>query len=224
LLPPDISGAGADQYLRKLWDHWWRERESFSDAVLPRNLWRFSGLRPANQPQRRLALAAHWLSTQDFIPRLERWCTLEKPEESPAASLLARLQAPEDEFWSRHWGLRTAPLPRPQPLLGATRVTDLAINVILPWFWVRAAAGRNEPLRKLAEDRYRAWPAAQDNARLRLARRRMLGRPGAAKATLAATQQGLLQITRDFCDHSNAICADCRFPALVRAFEEQERA
>jgi hypothetical protein len=25
----------------------------------------------------------------------------------------------------------------------------------------------------------------------------------------------LLQITRDFCDHSNAICEQCRFPELI---------
>jgi hypothetical protein len=171
LLPPYFSRAGPDQYLRGLWDHWWRERESFSDVLLPRNLWRFSGLRPANQPQRRLALAAHWLSTNDFLPRLERWFTAPEPAASLAgplrqsrevgtprrgvrsaqradpthalstttdpslpASLLACLQAPEDDFWSWHWGLRSPRLGRPQPLLGATRVTDLAVNVILPWF------------------------------------------------------------------------------------------
>ena len=218
LLPPDISRGGPDEYLRKLWDHWWRERESLSDVVLPRNLWRFNGLRPANQPQRRLALAAHWLSTKYFLPRLERWFTAENAEASPAASLLACLQAPEDDFWSWHWGLRTARLGRPQPLLGATRVTDLAVNVILPWFWMRAQAGRNEALRKMAEERYRGWPAAQDNALLRLARRRLLGRGGSAGIRSAAGQQGLLQIVRDFCDHSNAVCADCQFPGLVRGF------
>jgi hypothetical protein len=218
LLPADVSGAGLDQYQRTLWDHWWRERESLGDAILPRNLWRFSGLRPANQPQRRLALAAHWLSTKDFIPRLEQWFTARQPEASPAASLLACLQAPEDDFWSWHWGLRAARLPRPQPLLGATRVTDLAVNVILPWFWARAAAGRNEPLRKTAEERYRSWPAAQDNALLRLARRRMLGRGGSAGPRMAASQQGILQIVHDYCGHADALCADCQFPSLVRSF------
>jgi len=222
LLPPDISGAGPEEYLRKLWDHWWRERESLSDVVLPRNLWRFNGLRPANQPQRRLALAAHWLSTKDFLPRLERWFTAEKAEAAPAVSLLACLQAPEDDFWSWHWGLRTPRLDRPQPLLGATRVTDLAVNVILPWFWMRAQAGRNEPLRKMAGELYRAWPAAQDNALLRLARRRLLGRGGSAGISSAAGQQGLLQIIRDFCGHSNDICADCQFPGLVRGFVDDK--
>ena len=214
LLPSDISRAGSDQYLRGLWDHWWREREDFGDVILPRAPWRFHGLRPANQPQRRLALAAHWLAWRDFPARLEHWFTAEKPEASP--SLLACLQAPEDEFWSWHWGLRTPGLARPQPLLGDARATDLAVNVILPWFWIRARAGRNEAMRQTAQARYLAWPAAQDNALLRLARRRLLGRGSSAGIQSAAAQQGLLQIVRDFCDHSNALCADCSFPALVR--------
>jgi hypothetical protein len=218
LLPSELSRAGSDQYLRGLWDHWWRERENFADVMLPRALWRFHGLRPANQPQRRLALAAHWLASPDFLARLEQWFTHENPKTSPAQSLLTCLQTPEDDFWSWHWGLRTPKLARPQPLLGAARVADLAVNVILPWFWIRARAGRHESMRQTAEARYLAWPAAQDNALLRLARRRLLGRGNPAVAPSAAAQQGLLQIIRDFCDHSNALCADCSFPGLVRGF------
>jgi hypothetical protein len=30
-------------------------------------------------------------------------------------------------------------------------------------------------------------------------------------------QQGVLQIVRDFCEHSDAVCANCRFPELVRS-------
>jgi len=216
LLPSDTPKSGADPYLRELWDHWWRERDELADAILPRIVWRFNGLRPANQPQRRLALAAHWLSNKEFIPALERWFTAGKSAGSPEDSLLTCLQSREDAHWSWHWGLGTSRLRRPQPLLGAARVTDLAVNVIIPWFWTRARAGRREELWKLAESRYRAWPAAQDNALLRLARRRLLGGARAIKTNTAATQQGLLQIVRDFCDHSNAICAECRFPELVR--------
>jgi len=108
-------------------------------------------------------------------------------------------------------------LKKPQPLLGGTRVTDLAINVILPWLWTRAAEGKNEKLQREIERRYFAWPAAEDNSVLRLARQRLLG--GAAKRALrgAAEQQGLMQIVRDFCDHSNAVCEDCQFPDLVKA-------
>jgi hypothetical protein len=35
----------------------------------------------------------------------------------------------------------------------------------------------------------------------------------------ASAQQGLMQIVRDFCEHSNAICEACRFPELVRGWE-----
>jgi hypothetical protein len=32
----------------------------------------------------------------------------------------------------------------------------------------------------------------------------------------AAAQQGLIQMVRDFCDHSNAICERCKLPELVK--------
>jgi hypothetical protein len=37
-----------------------------------------------------------------------------------------------------------------------------------------------------------------------------------------AAQQGLLQILRDFCDHSNALCEHCQFPELVARLGRQE--
>jgi hypothetical protein len=92
--------------------------------------------------------------------------------------------------------------------------------VILPWLWVRAAEGRNRALQESIERRFRAWPAGEDNSVLRLARQRLLG--GAARRTFhfAAEQQGCLQIGRDFCDRSDAICRSCPFPELVRSWKD----
>src|SRR5262245_50551065 len=137
LLPDELTGAGTDAYLRRLWDCWWREREAFEDCGLPRMLWKFSGLRPANHPQRRLALAAHWLSDAQLPARLEQWCAAPLDDSAQATALLEALQVPLDEFWSRHWTLQSGSFERSRPLLGSTRVTDLAVNVILPWLWVR---------------------------------------------------------------------------------------
>ena len=213
-LPRAASGTGA--YLRRAWDFWWRERDQFADSVLPRDAWRFHGLRPANHPQRRLALAGHWLASTDLFARLEKWFVTELTERRLVDSLHEVLQAPRDDFWSWHWTLNSARMARPQLLLGATRVTDLAVNVILPWFWVRAVAGGNETLRQVAEARYYAWPAAEDNAALRFARQRLLRGAGPRALPTAARQQALLQIGRDFCEHSNAVCEQCPFPDLVR--------
>ena len=109
-------------------------------------------------------------------------------------------------------------MSKSQPLLGEKRVTDLAVNVILPWLWVRAVEGDNAKLKLEMERRYNEWPAAEDNSVLRLARQRLLGRAATGRSGLntAAAQQGLLQIVRDFCDHSNATCDGCSFPELVK--------
>jgi hypothetical protein len=218
LLPAELSRnrSGVDGHLRRTWDQWWREREQFSDCMLPRSVWRFNSLRPANHPQRRLALAAHWLAAGDLLPKLEKWFTATVPDAGLVDSLLEVLQVESDEFWSWHWTFRSARLAQPQPMLGAARTSDLAVNVILPWFWIRAVEGKNEALQRVAEHRYFNWPAAGDNSLLRMARQRLLG--GAKTGTLkgAAAQQGLLQILRDFCDHSNAICENCQFPELAR--------
>jgi hypothetical protein len=225
LLPAELSRANADAdgYLRQVWDLWWRERDSFSDCILPRAAWRLSNLRPANHPQRRIALAAHWMSSGNLPSHLERWLVdTEAPDKSPAR-LLSILQCPPDAFWSSHWTLRSARMPRPQPLLGTPRVSDLAVNAILPWLRARTAEGNNDALEKRVEHWYFAWPAGEDNARLRQARLRFLDE-GCRHPGTAAVQQGLMQIQRDFCDHSDAACKQCRFPELVRKWKCQSGA
>jgi hypothetical protein len=218
LLPLELtrSQASADSYLRRIWDEWWREREAFEDCVLPRSLWRFHGLRPANHPQRRLGLAAHWLAAGDLIGRIERWCSQQTSEDGVANRFFDLLKVERDPFWSWHWTVRSPRLKKPQPLVGPARATDLAINVILPWLWIRAGQGKNPALQERILNWYALWPAAEDNSLLRLARERLLG--GARRSILrtAALQQGMIQIVRDFCDHSNAVCESCRFPDMVK--------
>jgi hypothetical protein len=216
LLPAELTRAEAQPYVRQLWDYWWRERDSFADCLLPRAAWRLHGLRPANHPQRRLALAAHWLARADLPRELEAWCRGPEALGKVAGDLLALLGVTADDFWSWHWTLRAGRLRAPHPLLGGARITDLAMNIVLPWLWSRVVEGKNEPLRRELERRFLEWPAGEDNAVLRLARQRLLKRGSGRGFRTAAAQQGLLQIVRDFCERTNALCADCRFPELVR--------
>lgn len=212
LLPDELTRAqkSTDNYLRRVWDIWWRERHAFSEVILPRTAWRFHGLRPANHPSRRLALASHWLADPHFIANLEKWISQEDVE------LIQVLQIKRDDYWSWHWTFKSARLKRAQPLLGSARVTDLAINVILPWLWIRAAEGGSEKVQREVARRFFSWPAAEDNSILKLARQRLLGTSNAKILKTAAAQQGLIQIVRDFCDRSNATCDDCKFPEMVK--------
>lgn len=225
LLPaePTRKLAATDDYLRQIWDCWWRERNSFADCALPQKIWRLHGLRPANHPQRRLALAAHWLFNDDLPAQLGQWCVAPVSEKTLAPSLHKILSVARDDFWFWHWTFRSARLKKSQPLIGETRVTDLAVNVILPWLWTRANEGDNTKLRQDIERRYFDWPAAEDNSVLRLARRRLLAGAGRNLFRTAAAQQGLIQIVRDFCDHSNAVCDDCQFPQLVVGWMDENR-
>lgn len=218
LLPVELphSEAGADAYLRRVWDQWWREQEVFAEFILPRDLWRLHGIRPANHPQRRLALASHWSACSDLPRRLDRWCARPLSDSALPGALLEMLQVGSDEFWSWHCTFRSARFKQAQPLLGAGRVTDLAVNVVLPWLWIRAVEGKNQEMQQRLEHRYFSWPAAEDNAVLKLARGRLLG--GAPPRSLpdASAQQGLMQIVRDFCQHTNALCHECKLPQLVK--------
>ncbi len=218
LLPAELTGrrSGNDRYVREMWDLWWREQDAFSDVVLPSNAWRLHGLRPANHPHRRLALAAGWSVGTPLVTQLEAWCTSALNPKTMGPALLRALQVDGDDFWAWHWTLRSKRFKTPKPLLGATRVSDLAMNVVIPWLWTRALGGKSEEVQQRLEERYFAWPAAADNSVLRLARERLLGGGSARCFARAADQQGLIQLVHDFCEHSDSICQNCRLPDLVR--------
>lgn len=233
LLPADLKpvATAGHLYVRQLWNIWWRERDRLAPFVLPAKLWRMAGIRPANHPQRRLALASHWLADETFPRCVEAWFQEATgkfgadsgPSRSTCVEHLLRVLDPgNDPAWSRRWTLRSRPMPKPQPLIGATRVTDLAINVILPWFFVRAGSGKDRKLARAAEALWCQWPPAEDNAVLRLARSRLFGNARKPDIKTAANQQGLLQIVRDFCDHSNAVCENCRFPDIITQWSSRE--
>ena len=191
---------------------------------MPPVIWRLGGVRPANHPQRRLALLAHWLSRPTLLAELEAWFHQAAQPRQLTASLLRCLQAKPDPFWSWHWTVASEPMRRPQPLLGVSRVTDLAINVLLPWFWIRAHTGANSACQHEAEQRLLVWPAAQDNTVLKLARHRLFAGEAAPFRWTAARQQGLLQVVRDFCGHSNALCDACTLPDQLAAISGSQPA
>jgi hypothetical protein len=225
LLPAEMLRADSDgSYPRALWDCWWRERYQFGDCILPRQAWRLHGLRPANHPQRRLALGAHWCADATLVSRLEKWCACDLARSELVKSLTEALQVRHDTFWNWHWTFRSTRMSKPQPLLGQTRLSDLAINVILPWLAIRASEGGNTRLLDKIRSRYFEWPAAEDNSVLKLARQRLLGSASIKPFSTAAAQQGLIQIVRDFCDNSNAICDNCKLPEVVgKMWSEQGR-
>ncbi len=211
LLPPEPR---AGSYARRLWDSWWRERGAFPGRGLPPSLWRLHGVRPVNHPHRRIALAAAWLSDPGWTSRLADWFLSAHETDAASRTLPEALRARTSDYWRRHCTLTSTPTLDPLPVLGGGRINDMAVNVLLPWFWARAQAGGDSAMMARVEAHYLRWPAGEDNAVLKLARSRLLGEARAPGRT-AAIQQGLLQIVRDFCAHSNSLCEHCAFPRCV---------
>ena len=215
-LPNELPPAAGGDYARELWDVWWRERDRWQDSILPRSAWVLSGVRPANHPQKRLALAARWLAGPDLAEGILAWFWADPQSAGSFESLEALFSPGEHEFWSYHPTLQSKRGMTAQPLLGQGRAVDLVVNIVVPWLWARVDAGGSEALRTKLELAFAHLPAGEDNSVLKLARSRLLSHPRGLPG-LAFVQQGLLQIVRDFCAKSDSLCNQCRFPELVRA-------
>ena len=212
---PHDSRSVRQAHVAKLWNAWWRLRDEFSDVAFPEAIWCFSGSRPQNHPHRRLALVVCWIRQPDFFQRLEKWFA-QTNLERPLAPLVNALSGKITPFWANRFHFKQFSSSVDGRLkLGDSRAIELAVNVILPWFWSRAKADGNKAAMQRAERLFNRFPRSGENRLLKDGCSRLLGREDVKVLAAAIDQQGLLQILRDFCAHSNALCENCRLPKLV---------
>ncbi len=196
---PDLGIYAGDTrgYVRKLWDSWWPHRGEMQRLVLPATLWRLSGTRPLNHPQRRLAALATLTKAWPSFLR-----ALAKTNAKSAREFFLNLRHP---FWNFHYTLASDPASTEMALVGESRIAEILANVLLPLF---LAEGHD------VWSAYEVLPARLSNRRLETGAARLFGgdprRPHFTRTI--AHQQGLLQIYEDFCLQDNSDCAQCPFP------------
>ena len=166
-------------YLKPLWDSWWKVRDSFSRSVLPRAIWKLSGLRPSNHPHRRLGALA--TVAQNF-QKLQK-----QIGESKEKGFLRFFEELEHPYWTKHWNLSADPLAKPMALVGFDRATDLLLNAYLP------TMGSEDAAKILRTAR-----GPQASGILERATLWLLGCESREFLRTAWDQQGLLQLYRDF--------------------------
>ena len=203
---PDL-GIYAEEtrgYVRKLWDRWWPHRDGMQRLVLPAKLWRLSGTRPLNHPQRRLGALATLINAWPSFTR-----SLTKKNAKTAEDFFLGLRHP---FWNLHYTLASDPAPREMALVGESRIAEILANVLLPFFRAEGAD---------VWAAYEKLPARLSNRRLETGAARLFGndlrRPHFTRTI--AQQQGLLQIYEDFCLQDNSDCAQCPFPEQMRKWQ-----
>jgi Protein of unknown function (DUF2851) len=203
---PDLADykTKTRDYVRALWDRWWPYRDKMKRIVLPAKIWRVSGARPLNHPQRRLAALA--VIAQKWPVFLK---SLGKIDIRGVRDFFLELQHP---FWNFHYTLNSEPSTKVMAMVGESRVTEIFANVLFPFF---ASEGRD-----IWND-YEKLPSQLSNRRVETAATRLFGddprRPLFLKT--AAYQQALLQIYEDFCLQDNSDCAQCPFPEQMQKWK-----
>ncbi len=198
-LPSDLAefDAPTRSYLRGLWEQWWPRRAEFERLRIAPGLWRMSGQRPMNHPQRRLAALAQLVHHWPKVRTLRDHC-------NPAViqEFFARLT---DEYWDFHYTVTSKTTTRRMALVGESRVTEMLANVFFP------LAIAQDEARWIGFKKLRA---PLTNQRVEVAALRLFGEGARASSFLksAALQQGLLQIYEDFCLRDASDCARCLFP------------
>ncbi len=208
-LPYDSAKTETKQYLRQLWEHWWKQLSEFgrwreAGQGLP---WKIAGARPGNHPERRLgalaALLQIWSKVFKPLKHAEAW-SLEQWTQS-----LAGLH---HQYWDKHYTLAALPSNKPVALIGETRVNEMLANVVYPLLL---------PERPAVWQEYLELPALLDNQKVRRAALRLFGESPLARIFQKKLhhQQGLLQIYEDFCLEDDSACADCPFPERLAQWQ-----
>jgi len=200
----DEGDGAARDYLKGLWQEWWKLR---GDAPTAREIpWRLSGVRPANHPQRRVAALAAWLE------RWKDWKKILPGLGTPAGdwdkAVRSRIQELHHPYWDHHYTLRSKPSKSRLALIGEDRAVDWLGN------WLFPLAVRQDPAQWATYERLRGSQASEA---LRRARQRILvDREDAEDLTgFYWQQQGLLQVYEDFCLRDASDCVDCPMPEQV---------
>ncbi len=192
--PPDTR-----EYLRELWDEWWRDRAHFEatpDRAIP---WKTHGQRPANHPHRRTGALAALVKSWPAYRKL----ALARPFR--AKPLIDLLQALQHDFWSHRHTLTSAASPRRVALFGRSQALELIANHLAPLALHEGG---------MKWDDYYKLRHSAPNDKVRRCALRLFGAEKSGQPWLrrVAHHQALLQVYRDFCLEDFSDCANCPFP------------
>lgn len=209
---PQARNTAAARYVKRLWNAWWKLRPDFEERILPPETWRFTGVRPANHPHRRLGAAVALLKKH---PRFMEKVLGAIESDGEPSKLFSEIH---DDYWSHHFTLGSKTQTRASELIGVSRAQEIVANIVLPFVAAYAETNGDRKLCETAKAQYARLPAAPSNSIVRLASGQLFEQSSAARRYIKTTrqQQGLMQIFHDFCVNDKSACRQCQFPNLVR--------
>lgn len=201
-LAPDLhilAMADTRDYLRGLWDIWWKNRARFEIASHRLIAWKYHGQRPANHPHRRVgALAA-------LVKAWPQYRKLALARPFAAKPLIDFLQSLDHPFWAHRHTLTSAYTPARVSLFGRNHALELIANHLAP---VAITEGG------MSFAAYRKLRNSSPNDKVKRCALRLFGSQKAAApwTRRVCHHQALLQVYQDFCLEDTSECANCPFP------------
>lgn len=171
--------------------------------------WRRNGVRPNNNPERRLAGAAMFLARSASKGLVETLDSLWREEASPLARRrqFEGLFPRAGGFWAAHCTWTGKTMDSPIAPLGPGRVRSIIGNVFLPAALALARRERDRVKEEKVFAFFCALPAEPDNRIVKAMLPRIFGAAPPARIDFR-TQQGLMQIHEDWCE-ANPSCRNC---------------
>lgn len=204
---PKWDGETRD-FIRRIWDHWWRMRDRWQGFAIDPECWRRSGVRPQNRIERRLMAAAQLFASER--PLADEWRELAESEQGASVAIIVdELRRMRAGYWARRLSWSGKPQAKPSALIGRSRAGAVAANVFIPFAAATGALKDDDALDRI--------PAEQLNSIMRTTASLLFG-PAHPRSlySSAVERQGLMQIFHDFCLDDRSGCRDCGFPKLIR--------
>jgi hypothetical protein len=196
----------ARDYLRNLWEQWWKCRSRYEFAGHREIPWKTHGQRPANHPHRRVGALATLISAW---PQFRKLAFARPFAVKPMVDFLHSLEHP---FWSRRHTLTSAASTRPVAVFGRSQAIELAANHLIPL--------------AMHEDgmdfrTYHKLRQSSPNDKVKRCSLRLFGSDKAAAPWLRRVchHQALLQVYQDFCLEDFSDCSNCPFPEQLQQWK-----
>jgi hypothetical protein len=204
------------QFVRSLWDIWWKKQSEWETTALSRDLWVLHNLRPHNHPLRRLMAAAELFAGPSPLP--QTLTTLAGDANTTTRTLLRLLEETGMcSHWAWHHALSSPRLAKPLALIGPGRAAALLNNAIAPWMAVR------HPGSPATLDLLHHLPPEDDNRFIRHTAHSLFGHDhNPALYRTGLRQQGLLQLFHDFCLNSRECCGACTLPRALASQPQRQ--
>ncbi len=181
--------------------------------------WRKTSSRPANNPERRLAGAARFLTrTADYglHQKLEMaWRAPMTPLERRRA--IEALFGGAMGFWAHQCTWNGAPLARPSAPLGTGRIRTIIGNALVPAALAWARLQKSARLEDHLHEFFAALPGEAENS-VHRTMQQWLFPEGKPFRIGFREQQGLMQMHQDWCAH-NPSCRNCTVLVFLRSLE-----